>query len=923
MARESTTGGAMPDAGCTGGGWSDAGIGTAAAAMSTASRARRAQPFEVELMDLGDFLRGASPSQGSEAQERTGSYTGSGVGDGVASEDGWTIFPGCDAGSCSCGVELVSMPCANLDVCKGECLSRGWGGFVLDKGVVIFHACSQRELLRSARRRSAIETHDRTPASVPTLLVVPRNDQAALQQGWIEGMEANLILLRRMAERHRHARDAAEARGDQAGALAAGRDLERAKEQIAQMATALWQAMSDTFGYSGSGGYAAVNAHVLEPGGAVGAVSEADSDVKAAGSMAATWKIGAPSATVAATAMCPSERLGDAINGCAKGSGYLTSSGGKDEIARPQEEVGITRSSLTEGARILEAAGGQGAGKGSQGMPPPPGKGKSKGYSLRMKSPIGRNFHWRSLGADKLHGTIFDDESCPAVCLAAAPELAVLQRLFQADDAEQLAARGGSARRRSSLSVGPRAGEVCVLTRARAQHISIVLRRVFGVVPKEEDMERLSEALETLALPLFAGESGRQLDAEDLELLSTALPTVEEAADISAAPLGELRRTEALLLPFVIIPSSEARLRILRLATQAAELQAAPLARVSRIATACCELRKSTVLRLLLRAVAQLGSWINSADLGLQRGFALSSALGKLRQFRALRGDRGLSLLHVAAVAAAGGKPANVGALGEQLASELILLPQASKEDLSQLGQAVSNFRAEADWLTAEATRACGPDGYTEDAMARLQVHRDTFAVRAAELSKAWATSRAELESLLFFFAERWDPTVGIEVAAENLFKTVEEFRAGFCLAAREVDEQPERFAKVYAAIPNDVGWDLSREPSSGEVRPLLATPATVTARGPSDAAPDRRRQVERGKRGGMRVRPPRQSSANRPRTQVVGVRTGSSFGSDWGSFGSDLHRGATGEAAAASGRALGPTEQFTTLQQPLRPKGI
>ena len=63
--------------------------------------------------------------------------------------------------------------------------------------------------------------------------------------------------------------------------------------------------------------------------------------------------------------------------------------------------------------------------------------------------------------------------------------------------------------------------------------------------------------------------------------------------------------------------------------------------------TAAGALRSSASLRCLLHAVACLGSWINSADACANTGFSLSSSLGKLRHFRALRGHREVSLLHV------------------------------------------------------------------------------------------------------------------------------------------------------------------------------------------------------------------------------------------------------------------------------------
>eukprot|EP00913_Durusdinium_trenchii_P032072 g30035.t1 len=109
----------------------------------------------------------------------------------------------------------------------------------------------------------------------------------------------------------------------------------------------------------------------------------------------------------------------------------------------------------------------------------------------------------------------------------------------------------------------------------------------------------------------------------------------------------------------------------------------------------CEALRDSLALRRFLRTVAKLGSWINSADPEMEKGFAISSALGKLRLFRAVREDKAVSLLHIAILAAAGAEVPVVQRLCSSLSLELECLDQVVREDLADLEQAIKNFATE------------------------------------------------------------------------------------------------------------------------------------------------------------------------------------------------------------------------------------
>ncbi|CAK0800488.1 unnamed protein product, partial [Prorocentrum cordatum] len=457
-----------------------------------------------------------------------------------------------------------------------------------------------------------------------------------------------------------------------------------------------------------------------------------------------------------------------------------------------------------ENLRIAGAStGGKGPSKGpgkGRSLPAAPRAAGGKG-SKRGSTPLGRRFHWQGLSAERLQGTVFERDA--AVAAAGAPEralnLAALESLFS-----DLRVEGG---------VSPSGGgdsEVRVLSASRAQHVSIVMHRVLGHSANVADVERLAQGLERLSL-LDGGRPSSAAplqDTERLDLLSTALPTAEEAAELESLgsiPEGRMRRAERLLMPLLRVPRAGVRLRLLQLARGAGSRQAHLRARAGRLAEAGRALRASEALRQVLRAVARLGSWINSSDPGAHGGFALSSALGKLRYFRALRGDRSVSLLHVAVLAAAGGDSEAAGALGAQLGHELRELDEASREDVRELGQAVADFAAEVAWFAREAERpeGTGGGGYAAEARERLlRAHRVELAPRAEELQGAWSEARAELSAALAFFAEPQEPAPGGSVdagAAERLLRTVDAFRCDLQRAASEVRAEPERFAAVCA----------------------------------------------------------------------------------------------------------------------------
>lgn len=431
-----------------------------------------------------------------------------------------------------------------------------------------------------------------------------------------------------------------------------------------------------------------------------------------------------------------------------------------------------------------DAAGADGKGKGQQGPALPAGK----GGRIRKVTPLGRRFHWKELPADKLKGTVFDD-------IHASNSLEVqfdgLKSYF-ADDDELGKAPGAS----STKDDGP----ITVFETSRTQNIAIVLRGIFGQMPTTQETEALALGLEAVDAAR-AGPVAHCLDAERTSLLPTAMPTAEEAAQLLSHPVERLRNIERLVLPLARLPRARQRVRALHLSTNAKRDAAMLQGRLDALGAACHALRGSLALRRFLRTVAKLGSWINSADPEMEKGFAVSSALGKLRLFRALRKDKAVSLLHMALLAAAGGEVAVLQGLCSSFALELEALEPAAREDLADLDKAIQQFAAEEAWLLAEADDPANSIAVRAKLRA---IHQEVVLPARQQLQSAWAALRIDLGVTLRYFAEAEAPT--FEAAAEQLFQTLHAFQKDVATASSEILAQPRRFLKAYAAGGHEPG---------------------------------------------------------------------------------------------------------------------
>lgn len=686
----------------------------------------------------------------------------------------------------------------------------------------------------------------------PTAQVGTIGSDSYQVQHWNTAMEANLDALRDAADRCLGEKTAAEAIGDVAAIAFADQQLKQIKVRQARLANAVWVRPDDL-----PSAHTLLQLGQLEPihGSAVlHDLAAAQSDVRICRTdveVQASATRCAPQRTTVSkesaefkqhaadndggpnteTSLDPRENA--AVMYVAQGGGRVLNSGSPQlfgasaAIASSHADPGsvIINPSATQGtsqdmgpvtcattqddslestmrrvrdelmASVASAGGkdhGKGHGKGHKGPPPPRGKGERK----RNVTPLGRRFHWRGLSPERVQGTIFDGSSDRAAATDDEPALNLdaLQHLFADDEVATASAASGGQHPMQ---------EIRVFDSTRSQNVAIVLRGVFGRVPNLRDMEALATGLGEVE-PSYAGAFAAHLrDADKLVLLATALPSAEEIPSLVKAPSERLRHIERLTLPLAHIPHASNRLHALRLSAQAASVHAVLLRRIDAVTSASQSLQRSGTLRCLLQTTARLGSWINSADLKSQPGFALSSALGKLRQFRAYRHDRELSLLHVVVLEAVGGHPSGVELLAAKLTEELQGLKAVAREDLKDLGCAVSDFAREAAWLTDEAEQldgSCGLGGHRYPVLVRVRmraIFNGALEGRSEALVGAWKNAVTELRNMLKFLAE--DEGTSVEKSAQDLFATVQEFVREVQQAAHQIMEQPDRFQQTYA----------------------------------------------------------------------------------------------------------------------------
>eukprot|EP00929_Paragymnodinium_shiwhaense_P069517 TRINITY_DN35052_c0_g1_i8.p1 TRINITY_DN35052_c0_g1~~TRINITY_DN35052_c0_g1_i8.p1 ORF type:complete len:647 (-),score=164.27 TRINITY_DN35052_c0_g1_i8:71-2011(-) len=636
-----------------------------------------------------------------------------------------------------------------------------------------------------------MHSNDGSSASIPTLLVAPAGSRSSKDSKTVKALERNLLTCRRALEQQRMALKQANNENEEGQAAAISKELHRLKVQQVRLAAALWRA---------------VDQEHPEPEVDLAQVDHLEAELRLVRRRIEDRRLVCEEAREekdvarAEAAERDLRRLKLQQVQLASALWHL--------LAADSEEEGESVADLYPGA--LADGGMNTQAKGGKGSVPMllAGKGKSKGKTKAL--PIGRRFHWKDLNAERCRGTIFDGgrrlERLAEAAEAPRPvfNLETLQSLFEADvvgeEADANCSRLSSTGSAKSTRRGS-VGELLILTSARAQHVAVVLHRLFGRAPTLQDMHALAADIESMQLSI-----GRPLDAEDIELLASVLPTKEEASALLEAIPERLRRIDRLLIPLASIRHAEPLVRALRLEKEARIWYDGLRLRLGKVADAARAIRSSSALRQLLVTVAQLGSWINAADLDAQRGFALSSALDKLQQFRCPGDDRGVSLLHVVAVAAARGFADGPRGLSAAL-QDLDGLQDVAKEDLKALGAALDDFKAEGTWLLAQADAPEEEAGHNADVRTRFaDIYHDEFRQRSASLDERWTETRAELEALLSFFAEKWgdessQATSSLESSAQHLLETVKTFSDNIQAATKDVTEQPSRFEKVFEVV--------------------------------------------------------------------------------------------------------------------------
>lgn len=489
--------------------------------------------------------------------------------------------------------------------------------------------------------------------------------------------------------------------------------------------------------------------------------------------------------------------------------------------------------------------------------------------------PFGKRLHWKLLPAACLGDTIFEELS-PWGEVAPPLDTKQLERLFTPATSSSTtstsggtqtgAAPSGSSAGTSQPGKGSGTqGRVCLLTPQRAQNLAIVLRQV--TIPT-------AELCEVLRLMRFSHPSVSQ---EALEhIFHNLLPQLLESSDAFKAyegPPEALRDVERQLLPLMKLPRLKARLQSLLFGTSLPRLHSALTARVKHLKEACKQVRDSASLRRLLGTVLRVGNFLNhgvdapDAGGGVEvRGFAMESLL-RLRDFRASQGcESTVSALHCIVLHLQPSEPQLPGKLREELKAVLeeagsccsggasAPTSSGSSVSISDLKEAVNNFRNEAELVHTEAERF--GDSYRLDATGGGAVSFPApleslkrLAEDARELAEKLEADLAEslsiaLRLLEYFGERRQQPSGGVaagsksiyvtsekdDTAIERFFVTLREFASSLEACWREVLEQPSKLRLKNASA-------AAAAAANGGGSGLLATAASQAITGSDDSS--------------------------------------------------------------------------------------
>lgn len=342
---------------------------------------------------------------------------------------------------------------------------------------------------------------------------------------------------------------------------------------------------------------------------------------------------------------------------------------------------------------------GKGKGKGKPpAAPPPPAKSKQPsliGGSVRDRvatienvdtSPFEIKIRWTPLPS--VDNTVFGEFRTEAIV---EQDLQMLHAVFDKEPREE---------RRPRAEPKAKPAMACILDDQRAHILGITLKRC--PLP----MEDLSQAVQRYDFSLG-------LDEETIDLLLKMWPTVDEQRRImNFAAKDPLRSVEKDIRCLAVVPRSQGRLKIIRLARGLSSFSSHISEELRILTTACAQLYKSKSWRTVLATALQLGNYMNhgAAESVMQdtRGFTVQSLL----ESRKVKGASGVSLLHcVCAACMRHHGPDFVSLLHNELAS----IPGASRVSVSTLSAKIRQLENELKEVAAELQRYA--DVYDEPEM--------------------------------------------------------------------------------------------------------------------------------------------------------------------------------------------------------------
>eukprot|EP00927_Polykrikos_kofoidii_P013408 TRINITY_DN15844_c1_g2_i1.p1 TRINITY_DN15844_c1_g2~~TRINITY_DN15844_c1_g2_i1.p1 ORF type:complete len:1418 (-),score=190.05 TRINITY_DN15844_c1_g2_i1:341-4594(-) len=457
----------------------------------------------------------------------------------------------------------------------------------------------------------------------------------------------------------------------------------------------------------------------------------------------------------------------------------------------------------------------KGGKRGGKSVPPPPQvqkgkstKGKGKGVSGDSKTRMSR-FGVAPLGKRMiLCGTSYENVSAESVwgqlsMTDAVVNTDLLKALFSPEAEEK---QQQMSRKRQLIS--KRLG-ICLLDSARAQNMAIVLNRM------------PLRTIELRALLETYDFNDDRLRVDDLELLSSILPTTEERELLlkNRDKAFELRDVEQHVLPLCLIPRCETRLKLMRFALSHNSMFTSLTERCSTLVKASHEARHSSQLRYLFELILKAGNFINhgvdmTPESFVLKGFAVES-LGNLSTFK----TGTCSTLHFLALTA---RSSDSNFL-QELRGSLKHVGEASRENIPMLKAQLDSFKSEVTIIEEEMSRLrtqVEQLSASESSLHRLQAIKDALEQEMKELLKRFDEAMEAVALVQRYFAAKENCKAKAQ-GAEELLAHISSFIRLFESTWREIEKKPSKWQNL-------AGSALSAPFTLREVEPPRRSPRDV-----------------------------------------------------------------------------------------------